>query len=193
MYQCCFTCRMLDALYPHTPNEKELSQLVQSNLGNKDLTLIRTFLHNLEFLKLSRHLLPPLISFYLWLHSHLPYQVTRQRASEINIMQVISVVAKNLSDDTGKYLKHTFEEIKGLLTADMSPIMLPLWNVLIISPWIQFTSMNTFICAKFPSPMKKKLQDWDRLMMKHHCCVSFQTQQMHSMRMTAFSLWSMAL
>ena len=58
-------------------------------------------------------MLPQLVDFYLWLHKNLAYQVTMKRAKEITIAEVIDMVSKNHSDDTGNHLKSTYGYLKG--------------------------------------------------------------------------------
>jgi len=58
-------------------------------------------------------MLPQLIDFYLWLHKNLAYQVTMKRAGEITIAEVINIVSKYHSDDTGIHLRSTYGSLKG--------------------------------------------------------------------------------
>ena len=75
--------------------------------------MLLTFVSSIEKLNLCRQMLPQLIDFYLWLHKNLAYQVTMKRAGEITIAEVINIVSKYHSDDTGIHLRSTYGSLKG--------------------------------------------------------------------------------
>jgi len=110
---CIILVRLLDAHYPHIPTLLEFVLSVSSQCANKKLQLLLTFVSSIEKLKLCGQMLPLLVDFYLWLHKNLAYQVTMKRAREIKIAEVIDMVSKYHSDDTGNHLKSTYGRLKG--------------------------------------------------------------------------------
>ena len=62
-------------------------------------------------LQLGGALLPDLVEFYQWIHTHLSYLVTYERATKISIGNVISLSAKRYSQKVCTNLTNLFERI----------------------------------------------------------------------------------
>jgi len=74
--------------------------------------LLSTLVLNHQRLAVGGILLPKLIEFYHWIHSHLEYQLTYQQAQDLSIGQVVDVVAKHCSKNMKEYLLALYEQVK---------------------------------------------------------------------------------
>ena len=111
---------MLDQHYPHLVTENDyIKSLVTAretcNFNPTYLFALHHFTLEYERLQVGGALLPDLVEFYQWIHTHLPYLVTFQRAQQITIGNVISLSAKRYSSKLCDQLTKLFEGIIGKL------------------------------------------------------------------------------
>ena len=113
----CFSPRELDELYPDFPSEATLIQSLMASptalTPSNHHYLLSTLVLNHQRLAVGGILLPKLIEFYHWIHSHLEYQLTYQQAQDLSIGQVVEVVSKHCSRSTKEYLLALYEQVKG--------------------------------------------------------------------------------
>ena len=96
---CFFHFRILNQQYPHLATENEyMKSLVAArethDLNDEHLFVLHRFTLEHDRLQLGGALLPDLVEFYQWIHTHLSHLVTYERAQEITIGDVIKLSAK---------------------------------------------------------------------------------------------------
>ena len=64
-------------------------------------------------LEAGGHLLPDLVEFYLWLHNQLAYVVSKDKAAELKVGQVIDKAVARYTTDLAKRVKDLYERVKG--------------------------------------------------------------------------------
>ena len=112
------SCRALDQQYPHLVTENDyMKDLIMAreaqNLNDSHLFPLHLFSLENERLQLGGALLPDLVEFYLWIHTHLSHLVTYEKAQQITIGKVISLSAKRYSQKLCEHLTDLFKRIIG--------------------------------------------------------------------------------
>ena len=122
----CFSPRELDELYPDFPSEATLIRNLMASptalTPSNHLYLLSTLVLNHQRLAVGGILLPKLIEFYHWLHSHLEYQLTCQQAQDLSIGQVVEVVSKHCLTSTKEYLLTLYDQVKGISYSPCVPV-----------------------------------------------------------------------
>ena len=110
--------RELDEYYPDFPSEATLIQNLLASptalTPSNNFYLLSTLVLNHQRLAIGGAILPKLIEFYHWLHSHLEYQLTYQQIQDLSVGQVIEVVAKHCSRSMREYLLALYQQVKGI-------------------------------------------------------------------------------
>ena len=83
------------------------------NLNPSYLFALQHFTLEHNRLQVGGALLPDLVEFYQWIHTHLSHLVTYEYAEEITIGNLIKLSAKRYSHDICDHLTHLFERIIG--------------------------------------------------------------------------------
>lgn len=108
------TNRKLEQCYPCAPNKydfrKNLISARQTSCSY--LYLLDRFYVEQERLQIGGVLLPDLVEFYQWIHTHLQHIVTYERAKSITIGEVIELSTTRYSSEECSYLKSLFERVK---------------------------------------------------------------------------------
>ena len=109
---------MLDQHYPHlvTENDYIKSLVTAREACNFDPTYLFALHHfTLEFqrLQVGGALLPDLVEFYQWIHTHLSHLVTYERAKQITIGNVISLTSKRYTQEICDHLTELFKRLIG--------------------------------------------------------------------------------
>ena len=108
--------RILEQHYPHPATENDyIKSLVDAieakNCNHTHLFVLHQFTLKKQMLHLGGALLPDLVEFYQWIHTHMSHLVTYEKAKEMNIGKVISLSAKRYSQEVGDKLKSLFDRI----------------------------------------------------------------------------------
>ncbi|XP_065913406.1 uncharacterized protein [Dysidea avara] len=108
--------RTLNEHYPHLATENEyMKSLVAAreahDLDDAHLFALHLFTLEYERLQLGGALLPDLVEFYQWIHTHLSYLVTYEKAQQITIGKIISLSAKRYSQELCEHLTDLFKRI----------------------------------------------------------------------------------
>jgi len=83
------------------------------NLNPTYLFVLHRFTLEHERLQVGGALLPDLIEFYQWIHTHLSHLVTYELSGDITIGNLIKLSAKRYSQDICDHLTHLFDRIIG--------------------------------------------------------------------------------
>jgi len=114
----CFSTRELDEYYPDFPCEATLIRNLMASptalTPSNHHYLLSTLVLNHQRLAVGGILLPKLIEFYHWIHSHLEYQLTYQQAQDLSVGQVVEVVSKHCSRSTKEYLLTLYDQVRGI-------------------------------------------------------------------------------
>ena len=86
------------------------------DLDDAHLFALHLFTLEYERLQLGGALLPDLVEFYQWIHTHLSYLVTYEKAQQITIGKVISLSAKRYSQELCEHLTDLFKKIIGMFS-----------------------------------------------------------------------------
>ena len=110
--------RTLEQHYPHRVTEsdyiKSLVNAVEANdCSYTHLYALHQFTLEQRRLQVGGALLPDLVEFYQWMHTQLSHLVTYQRAKQITVGNVISLMAKRYSQEHSDYLTKLFKRIIG--------------------------------------------------------------------------------
>ena len=109
---------MLDQHYPHLVTENDyMKSLVAAreacNLDPTYLFALHHFTLEYERLKVGGALLPDLVEFYQWIHTHLSHLVSFERAKQITIGNVINLSTKRYTQEICDHLMELFKRIIG--------------------------------------------------------------------------------
>ena len=122
--------RILNQQYPHLASENEyMKTLVGAreihNLNDEHLFLLHHFTLEHDRLQLGGVLLPDLVEFYQWIHTHLSHLLTYERAQKITIGDVIKLSAKRYPPKLHEHLTSLYQNFssKLLLLFELSFIM----------------------------------------------------------------------
>jgi len=83
------------------------------NLDDTYLIALQHFTVEYERLQVGGALLPDLVEFYQWIHTHLSHLVTYEIAKQITIGQVFRLSANRYSKDISEHLTNLLERIIG--------------------------------------------------------------------------------
>ena len=122
-------CRFLNQQYPHLAYENEyMKSLVaareNSDLNDNHLFVLHRFTLEHDRLQLGGALLPDLVEFYQWIHTHLSHLVTYERAQEIAIEDVIKLSAKRFPPKLHEHLTNLYHNFSGKLLFFKLPIII---------------------------------------------------------------------
>ena len=111
----CLIYRKLDQCYPHIPTKHDFVKSMNSaREGNSNyLYVLDRFNFDQKRLRIGGVLLPDLVEFYQWIHTHLSHIVTFEKAKSINIGKVIDLSTRRYSQEECSHLKSLFERVKG--------------------------------------------------------------------------------
>jgi len=125
LYICSMLCvwfysRTLNQQYPHLASENEyMKSLVAAreihNLNDEHLFILHRFTLEHDRLQLGGALLPDLVEFYQWIHTHLSHLVTYKRAQEITIGDVIKLSAKRYPPKLYEHLSSLYQNFSSKL------------------------------------------------------------------------------
>jgi len=109
--------RMLDQYFPHKITEAEYMKglvTAKENAENDSYAFaLHCFTLGYKRLQLGGALLPDLVEFYLWIHTHLSHLVTYERAQQITIGNIITLSAKRYPEEVCAHLKQLLERLMG--------------------------------------------------------------------------------
>ena len=63
-------------------------------------------------LQMGAILLPHLIEFYQWLHTHIAHLITYERASSVTIGYIVRQAVKNSNKEYGQHILELYEQVK---------------------------------------------------------------------------------
>jgi len=89
------------------------------NLDDTHLFALHIFTLEYERLQVGGALLPDLVEFYQWIHTHLSHLVTYEKAQKITIGKIISLSAKRYSQELCEHLTSLFKRIFGMLGSQL--------------------------------------------------------------------------
>jgi len=90
------------------------------NLNPAYLFALHHFTLEYERLQLGGALLPDLVEFYQWIHTHLSHLVSFERAKQISIGNVIALSTKRYTQDICDHLTALFKRIIGKFVTNLN-------------------------------------------------------------------------
>lgn len=108
--------RILEQHYPYPATEADyMRSLVNATEVNDcdytHLFVLHQFMLESKKLQVGGALLPELLEFYKWIHTHLSHLVTYEKAQKITIGNVIDLTAKRYSQKLHDHLANLFKDV----------------------------------------------------------------------------------
>ena len=103
--------------YPYYPTELDFTNSMlgcrEHSSGVEDISVLTHFTLNWRRLQAGGEILPRLVEFYQWLHTELAYGISKEKAMEVKIGDVIKKSVNASSVYKGDYLRQLFAGVKG--------------------------------------------------------------------------------
>lgn len=110
--------RTFSATYPSEATYKDFVyslEHVQSDASHQ-LSVLCKFVREKQRLRIGGLLLPDLVQFYVWLHQQLSHLITRRRACDLSVGNVVERLTKRYSATYADNIRRLFSRVQGWIS-----------------------------------------------------------------------------